>query len=185
MKKRPDGGRQGIMKELRAAGVAAAMVAVVVLAGGPAYAGQNANASLSVSPSVVPAGGTVRITGFVSNQNCAQSSPARVIGLDTLFPPDGFGPLAPRDSHGAFALTYTVPTSTPPGTYHIGARCGGGPIGAGARLTVTAAPLGAPATGAGGTAHSSSLPWTVVGAGCLLVAGVLVALRRRLAGRAS
>src|SRR5438132_12571389 len=49
--------------------------------------------------------------------------------LDTLFPPDGFGPTAARDSHGAFALTYTVPTSTPAGTYQIGARCGGGNIG--------------------------------------------------------
>src|SRR6266550_951936 len=38
------------------------MVAVVVLAGGPAYAGQNAN-SISVSPSVVPAGGTVATPG--------------------------------------------------------------------------------------------------------------------------
>ena len=172
------------MKALRAAGVAAAMVAVVVLAGGPAYAGQNAN-SISVSPSVVPAGGTVRITGSVPVQDCPQSDFARVVGLDTLFPPDGFGPTAARDSHGAFALTYTVPTSTPAGTYQIGARCGGGNIGVVATLTVTAAPVGAPATGAGGTAHSSSLPWTLVGAGCLLLAGVLVALRRRLSGRAS
>jgi len=165
--------------------MAAAMVAVVVLAGGPAYAGQNADPSISVSPSVVPAGGTVRITGSVPFQGCPQPDFVRVVGLDTLFPPDGFGPTATRDSHGAFALTYTVPTSTPAGTYHIGARCGGGNIGVVAMLTVTAAPLGAPATGAGGTAHSSSLPWTVVGAGCLLLAGVLVALRRRLAGRAS
>jgi len=67
------------MKALRAAGVAGAMVAVVVHAGRPAYAGQNADPSISVSPSVVPAGGTVRITGSVPVQDCPQSDFARVV----------------------------------------------------------------------------------------------------------
>ena len=182
MRKRSDAGGQTIVSRLLAA---AAVAVTLMFAGGPAYAGQNANDSITVSPSVVPAGGTVRITGSVSTQGCSVSDPAIPTSTDALFPPDGFGPATARNSQGAFALTYTVPTSTPPGTYHIGARCGGGNIGVAATLTVTAAPLGAPATGAGGTAHSSSLPWTVVGAGCLLLAGVLVALRRRLAGRAS
>jgi hypothetical protein len=185
MRKRSDAGRQAIVRRLLAAAAVATTVAVVALAGGPAYAGQNANGSITVSPSVVPAGGTVRITGSVDTGGCPASDSAIPVATDALFPPDGFGPATDRDSQGAFALDYTVPTPTPAGSYQIGLRCGGGNVGVTASLVVTAGPIGAPATGAGGTAHGSSLPWTVVGTGCLLLAGVLVAQRRRLAGRVS
>jgi hypothetical protein len=98
-----------------------------------------------------------------------------------LFPPDGFGPEAARSSKGAFALSYTVPTSTPPGTYQIGVRCGGGLVGVTAGLKVTAVPVGAPATGAGGTAHASSQRWLLLG--FLALAWVLVTVRHRLSRR--
>lgn len=183
MSQRP-GRKQAIARRLLAAAAVAASMAVVVLAGGPAYAGQNANGSIAVSPSVVPVGGTVRISGSVKTSLCPTSDPAIPGGDSALFPRDGFGPATARDSQGAFALTYIVPNSTPAGGYQIGLRCGGGNVGVTASLLVTAEPIGAPATGAGGTAHGPSLPWGA-GAGCLLLAGVLVAVRRRLADRVS
>ena len=106
---------------------------------------------------------------------------ATVTSEAALFPPDGFGPSAPRDSSGQFALDYTVPTSTAPGTYLVGLRCGGGNVGVAASLTV--APSGGPATGAGGTAASSSSPWTAVGGAFLLLAGLGMGLRGRVARR--
>jgi hypothetical protein len=168
-----------------AAVMIAAAAALVALAGGPALADQNANGSITVTPSVVAAGGTVHISGSVSIEGCPQSDAAIVTGLDALFPPDGFGPQAARDATGAFALDYTVPSSTPAGTYQVGLRCGGGNVGVSAALTVIDAPVGGPATGGGGTAHGSALPGTLAAAVCLVLAAVLVMTRRRMAGRAS
>jgi hypothetical protein len=100
-----------------------------------------------------------------------------------LFPPDGFGPTATRDSDGSFAIDYTVPASTTPGTYTVGLRCGGGNVGVGASLTVV--PSGGPATGAGGAAKTSSSVWTAMGAVCLLLAGLAIAARGWAARRES
>jgi len=179
MRKRSDGGWLSIVRGLLAAG---AVAVTLMLAGGPAYAGQNANGSIYVSPSDVPAGGTVRISGSVDPQECPTSTPAIPVSTDELFP-GSFGPATARNSQGAFALDYTVPTSTPAGSYQIGLRCGGGNVGVTASLQVD--PIGGPATGAGGTARRSSLPWTMLGASCLLLAGVVVGVRRRLARRVS
>jgi hypothetical protein len=160
-------------------GIAVALSVAAVSAAAPAY---GANASISVSPSTVPAGGTVHISGSIPVKKCPASDSATVTSEAALFPPDGFGPSAARDANGRFALDYTVPASTPPGTYTVGLRCGGGNVGVGASLTV--APSGGPATGAGGAAASSSV-WTWIGAACLLLAGLVLALRWRVAGRKS
>ncbi len=159
-------------------GVAVALAVTAVSAAAPAY---GASASISVSPSTVPAGGTVHISGSIPVKKCPASDSATVTSDAALFPPDGFGPSATRDSNGEFALDYTVPASTPPGTYTVGARCGGGNVGVGASLTV--APSGGPATGAGGAAASSSSVWTAIGGACLLLAGLVLALRWRVARR--
>jgi hypothetical protein len=152
-------------------------VALAALAG-PAFAAKNG--SINVSPTTVPPGGVVHISGSVPVKNCPASDAATITATAALFPPDGFGPNADRDSNGDFAVDYTVPVSTPPGTYDVGVRCGGGNVGVAAALTVSAGPLGAPGTGAGGTAGGSSLPWAGVGAGFLVLAGLLVPARRRL-----
>lgn len=170
------------MRKTLLAAVAATM-AVVALGTGRAYAGQNANASITVTPSVVAAGSVVHITGFVAPRLCPVSDEAIPGDTAALFPPDGFGPPAARNSEGAFAVTFTVPTSTPAGSFQIGLRCGGANVGVFATLRVTAAPTHAPATGAGGTAHGSPLPWTLLGVCCLAFAAALVVVRRRLAGR--
>ena len=162
-------------------GAAVAASAAMLLAA-PAYA---AKASISVSPSTVSAGSTVHISGSIPVKKCPASDGATVTGEAALFPPDGFGPNATRDSSGAFAVDYVVPTSTPAGTYTVGLRCGGGNVGVGASLTVSSVPAGGPATGAGGTAgHSSSL-WTALGAAALLLAGLVLLARRKVAGRRS
>jgi hypothetical protein len=159
-------------------GAVVAGSAVAMLLAAPAYA---AKPSISVSPSAVSAGSTVHISGSIPVKKCPASDGATVTGEAALFPPDGFGPTATRDASGNFALDYVVPTSTPAGTYSVGLRCGGGNVGVSASLTVV--PGGGPATGAGGTAGHSSSFWTVLGAGCLVLAGVVLALRRRASGR--
>ena len=170
------------MKKILLTAVAATM-AVLVLGTGRSYAGQNANGSITVTPSVVAAGSVVHITGSVAPNLCPVSDAAIPVDTAALFPPDGFGPSAARNSTGAFDLTFTVPTSTPAGSFQIGLRCGGANVGVFATLRVTAAPSGAPATGAGGTAHGSPVLWTLLGVCCLVFAAALVVVRRRLAGR--
>ena len=131
---------------------AAVVASAAMLIAAPAYPAKKA--SINVSPTSVPAGSTVPISGSIPVKGCPASDGA----------------------------TVTVPTSTPAGSYDVGLRCGGGNVGVGASLTVTAVPLGGPATGAGGTAQHSVF-WTAFGASCLLLAGIAVTLRQRLARR--
>jgi hypothetical protein len=166
------------MRRFLSTGVVAASAAAVLLAA-PAYA---KGASISVSPSSVPAGGTVHISGSIPTNNCPAAEGATVTGESGLFPPDGFGPTATRDSSGEFAIDYAVPATTPAAGYDVGLRCGGANIGVFARLTVTAVPVGGPATGLGGSGHGSA--WlTLFGVGCLALAGVALRGRRRLVRR--
>ena len=158
--------------------VAAAVVCIAILGTAPAY---GASASINVSPSAAPAGSTVHISGSIPVKKCPASDGATITSDSALFPPDGFGPTATRDSQGTFAVDYTVPTSTPPGSYTLGLRCGGGNVGVSATLTVT--PAGGPETGAGGAAHHSASAWTAIGAACLLLAALLFAVRARVARR--
>src|SRR5919199_4473726 len=114
----------GVMRRFLIGG--AAVLAAVLIAA-PAYAAKKA--SISVSPSTVPAGGTVHVSGSVPVKGCPASDGATVVGQAGLFPPDGFGPTTKRDANGDLALDYTVPTSTPAGTYNVGLRCGGAHVG--------------------------------------------------------
>jgi hypothetical protein len=157
--------------------VAAFATAMVFAA--PAY---TANGTIGVTPSTVLEGGTVHISGKIPVKKCPASDGATVTSTAALFPPDGFGPTATRDSQGAFAVDYTVPTSTPAGNYDVGLRCGGGNVGISATLKVTAVPSGGVSTGSGGTAHGSPF-WTIFGAACILLAGVIIAARQKLARR--
>ena len=161
-------------------GATTAASAAALLIAAPAYA---KSASVSVSPSTVPAGAIVHISGSIPVKKCPVSDGATVTGEAALFPPDGFGPTATRESDGSFAIDYTVPASTPPGVYTVGLRCGGGNVGVGASLTV--APSGGPATGAGGAAKSSTSAWTAMGVSSLLLAGLAIVVRRRVAHRKS
>jgi hypothetical protein len=165
--------------------VVAVIGVATVVTGGVAHAKEKPNGSISVSPSTISPGGAVHISGSVSIQGCPQSDDATVTDSSALFPPDGFGPNVSRNSNGDFATDYTVPTSTPPGTYTLTLRCGGGNVGVSAQLHVISAPSGAPQTGMGGAEHGSSAPWAPIGIGLLVLAGALVGFRRRQARRIS
>jgi hypothetical protein len=160
-----------------------AVSAVVLGVATSAYAGPDS--TISVSPAVVAAGHTVRISGSTPTSGCPASDAAILTSIDRFFPPDGFGPQAARDSSGAFSVFYTVPRSTPPGMYSIGLRCGGGNVGVSTSVRVIGqvgtVPSGGVATGAGGAARVGPGRWTAVGLGCLALAAVLIPIRRRLA----
>jgi hypothetical protein len=96
--------------------------------------------SITVSPSTAAQGDTVTISGNVpitGSTSCASGDLVRLTSITDLFPPDGFGPQVPRDADGNFDTTYAIPTDTPPGTYGIGMRCGGGNVGISATLQAT------------------------------------------------
>jgi hypothetical protein len=101
----------------------------------PAAAGPTS--TISVRPKVVAAGHQVRISGSTPVSECPADDAAILTSTEGLFPPDGFGPVVPRDENGAFSTRYTVPTTTPAATYQIGFRCGGGNVGVFATLRVT------------------------------------------------
>jgi hypothetical protein len=127
-----------MVRALRIAGAGLALaVGVVGAAAAPVAA---AGSTISVSPSSVTAGGTVTVSGSIPTTgtgSCAASDGATLTSTEALFPQGGFGPTASRSSTGSFSVTYTVPASTPAGTYSIGMRCGGGNVGVTAALTVT------------------------------------------------
>lgn len=140
------------LSHLRRAGVVIALagmsgVIAPVLSSVPA---SSAGASISVSPSSTPAGGTVSFSGVVPTSGTPSCEPgdATLTSDAALFPPDGFGPQAPRDASGAFQVNFHVPATTPAGTYSVGVRCGGANVGVSTSLTVTSAQGAAPMRGA-------------------------------------
>jgi hypothetical protein len=136
---------------IRRAGV---VIALAVMGGAVAPAllpgsAFSAGSSITVSPASIPAGGTVSFSGVVPTSgtpSCAPG-PATLTDSAALFPPGGFGPQALRNASGAFHVTFHVSTSTPPGTYSVGLRCGGGNVGVSTCLTVTRARAATPMGG--------------------------------------
>jgi hypothetical protein len=121
------------MKKTVVTGLAASGLIVALAV--PAAAGPSS--TISVRPKVVAAGHQVRISGSTPVSDCPADDAAILTSTAGLFPPDGFGPVVPRDDAGAFSVLYTVPTTTPAGTYQVGFRCGGGNVGVFATLRVT------------------------------------------------
>jgi hypothetical protein len=164
-------------------GAVCGLLALVLLAT-PAAA---VSGTVAVSPSVVTVGGTVRVSGSVSTTACPLPDGVTLTSTAGLFPPDGFGPVATRSASGSFAINYSVPTSTPPGTYSIGLRCGGGNVAVLAALRVVAqvteVPDRAPQAGLGGTSTGHGNATALVAAGVAFVlAGLLLSItvwRRR------
>lgn len=158
--------------------------AVVVSATGIGLAASPAAAAaaISVTPSTAAPGGTVTISGSIpttGTPSCAPGDSVTVTSLAALFPPDGFGPQAPRGASGSFQLSYTIPSSTPAGSYTVGMRCGGGNVGVSATLTVLS---GAPSAGLGGASRAggNTAPWIAGGLAAAAVgAGIGIAATRR------
>jgi hypothetical protein len=150
-------------------------------------AGAASPATLHVAPTSVPAGGSVQVTG-----SCEPSTQGFAISHAFLhdatheFAGVGAAPFTTSAS-GTFSVAAEIPSRTPPGSYDVTARCGGGNLGITVALTVTAAsgpPTAVPA-GSGGHAATSS-PGTERGqlllaglGGVLLLAGCAGLARRR------
>ena len=97
--------------------------------------------AINVSVGAARPGDGVTITGVVpatGAASCPAGDAAQLTSTAGLFPPDGFGPQLPRDASGSFHGTFTIPKTTPLGTYSIGVRCGGGTVGITATLQVAA-----------------------------------------------
>jgi hypothetical protein len=134
-----------------------------------------AASSITVSPSSARQGDTVTISGNVpvsGTPSCSSGDAVQLTSIADLFPPDGFGPQATRDASGNFRVQYVIPASTPPGTYSIGMRCGGGNVGVTASLRVTSPSGTLPATGSGVVA-----PLGFIGASAIVL-GLLLISRR-------
>jgi hypothetical protein len=142
--------------------------------------GQQQGASISVSPSTIPVGGTVIFRGVVPTSGsaaCPQSDLA-ILTDSSLFPQGGIGPQGSRNASGAFQVNYQVPTSVPPGTYSVGVRCAGGNVGVSTSLRVTSqvlvVPSGAPQAGLGGASRGGDATgWIAAGVVAAVLAGLL------------
>jgi hypothetical protein len=119
---------------LVAVGVAAAAAET---ASPPSAGRREAQATIAASPSTAAPGSTVTVSGNAAPAPGECSDGVTITSTSALFPPDGFGPVAPMATDGDFETTVTVPADTPPGSYQIGARCGGANVGIGATLEVT------------------------------------------------
>jgi hypothetical protein len=100
-------------------------------------------ATITASPSTVPVGGQVTLSGDVlANGQPGCQVPGEATLISTAF--NGLGEFAgvgavtaPVDASGNFTTTVTLPATTAPGTYQITGRCGGGDLGVTATLTVS------------------------------------------------
>lgn len=141
--------------------------------------------SLVVSPSSVPAGGVVRVSGTCeANTEGVAFSTAFLHDAAHDFAGVGAAAIA-TDAAGAFSADAQIPASTAPGTYTVSVRCGGGIIGVSAALTVTApgAPPTAVPAGSGGRAAATGsgrrdADLLLGGVGLLLVAGGALGVTR-------
>jgi len=112
---------------------------VVMTVFGTSAAAQQA--SLHVTPSVVSAGGSVTVRG-----TCEPNAPGVVFSNAFFEDPthDFAGEGAATfmsDASGNFSAVAQIPSSKAPGTYSIGARCGGGNLGISLSLRVTSGGL--------------------------------------------
>jgi hypothetical protein len=132
-----------------------------------------AAASIQVSPTSVPPGGSVKVSGSVAGgcspggqvtlTSTAFASGSEFAGVPAVF--------TPSTNSGSFSARAQIASATAPGSYTVDGRCGGGNFGS-AGFTVTTASGGAlPRTG------GDPAPLALSGIGVLLLGA---ALRRRL-----
>ena len=142
------------------------------------------NITMRVSPSKVPAGDTVHMTGvFEPNTGGKFISEAFLHDADHDFAGVGAVDFT-TDAAGRYSTNARIPSNRKPGRYAISVRSGGGNVGSPASVVVVAArpPTGVPA-GSGGYAASTSpgtryLQATMVGVGVLLLAAAGFGVRR-------
>jgi len=104
-------------------------------------------ATIDVTPSTVPTGGQVMVSGDV----LANGQPGCTVPGDVTLISPAFADLgefagvgattAGADANGNFTTTVTLSTSVAPGDYTVTGRCGGGDLGVSASLTVAPTPV--------------------------------------------
>jgi LPXTG-motif cell wall-anchored protein len=136
-----------------------------------------AQPNISVSPASASQGSTVTISGNVpvsGSPSCPAGDAVQLTSSADLFSPDGFGPQVTRDASGNFQMQFAIPAATPPGSYTVGMRCGGGNVGVTATLQVTP---GAQTTTLPATGSSSIGPLITVGVAAVILGLVLLGRR--------
>jgi hypothetical protein len=111
--------------------------AVALLLAASAAAAGAASPSLRVTPSSVPQGGSVRITGVAPG--CAAGNEVFVISRAFSRAHEFAGvpaAIAKVRAGGRFSTSARIPRSRAPGNYAVTARCGGGNLGVSKTLTV-------------------------------------------------
>jgi hypothetical protein len=151
---------------------------LVTMAAGLTFAGAVAGAaatSLQVSPTRVPAGGSVHVSGTCqANTTGVAISSAFLHDATHDFAGVGAASFS-TDAAGAFSTTAQIPASTAPGSYTVTARCGGGNLGLSATLVVTSAG-GVPTAVPAGSGGHAAVTTSATRASQLLLAGVGVLL---------
>jgi len=125
------------------AGLLFAATVGVLAPAAPAWAASAT--TLQVSPRATTAGDTVVVSGSVGPAPAGSACATSLMLLSRAFVhthefagvPAVIAAVKPD---GTFTTSTRIPRSTPPGTYDLSGRCGGGNIGVSAILTVRAAP---------------------------------------------
>jgi hypothetical protein len=114
-------------------------------------------ASITVTPTSVPVGGTVTVSGDVIDPSGQVGCQGGVTLISGAFAGQGnfmnMDVEAPTDPAGKFSVVAKILPGVAPGTYTITGRCGGGNLGVSATLTVTP---GMPATGDGSSQRTAT-----------------------------
>ncbi len=160
------------MATIRSTVVPLALIAWAVVAWAEPVSAQTV-ASISVSPSTSSPGQIVVFSGSILTtgpSGCAAGSPVTLTAMTALFPSAGFGPQVQRAASGSFSVTYTIPSTTPVGSYSVGMRCGGGNVGVFTTLDVASAPV------SGATTTPTGMPWSGSRPYIAGIAGIGIAL---------
>jgi hypothetical protein len=148
--------------------------AFAIVLGALLWAPTASAASIVVSPTSVPVGGTVTLSGDVlgpgGTPGCTVPGTVTLLS-DALAGHGQFqapGIQGPVGANAKFSIQTTILAGVAPGTYTITGRCGGGNLGVSATLTVVPS---MPRTGAGGGQTPPVLPGVL-----LFAAGIVVAV---------
>jgi hypothetical protein len=145
-------------------------VTALLVSAAPAFA----QAFISVSPSSLPPGRSVTVSGNVGN-GCQHGDQVTLISQAFGGPGEFAGVpavTATSNASGAFSASAAIPSGRAPGSYSVSARCGGGSFGS-ATITVQSGTAGSTLPRTGWT------PWLLAALGAaMLLAGA--ATRRAL-----
>jgi hypothetical protein len=135
-----------------------------------------ADAQVSAMPGTVRAGDVTTVMA-----GCSAVATAAVLSGTSFGGPSQIAMAKDvMNGPGAFAVSITIPASTPPGTYDLNVTCNTGESGIG---TLIVASTAGPATGGGSTSTGANRNLLLGGALLLMLAASSALLRRRSSAR--